>query len=85
MEVLRLYPLSQSELERTAPTFIGTLFSAEQKFLHSGRQGPLLAERIVRGGYPVVQKRTPRRREDWYANYLEPWCSATCPGNDPHG
>jgi uncharacterized protein len=71
MEVLRLYPLSQSELERTAPTFIGTLFSAEQKFLHGGRQGPLLAERIARGGYPVVQKRTPRRREDWHANYID--------------
>lgn len=71
MEILRLYPLSQVELERTRPTFLGTLFSDAQAFQHSGRLGKALAERIVRGGYPVVQKRTPRRRDDWYANYVE--------------
>ncbi len=71
MEILRLYPLSQVELERTRPTFLGTLFSDAQAFRHSGRLGKALAERIVRGGYPVVQKRTPRRRDDWYANYIE--------------
>ena len=71
MEILRSYPLSQVELERTRPTFLGTLFSDAQAFQHSGRLGKALAERIVRGGYPVVQKRTPRRRDDWYANYIE--------------
>jgi len=29
---LRLYPLSQVELERTRPTFLGTLFSDAQAF-----------------------------------------------------
>jgi uncharacterized protein len=71
MEILRLYPLSQIELERARPTFLGALFSDAQSFLHSGSTGKGLAERIVRGGYPVVQRRTPKRRDDWYANYIE--------------
>jgi predicted AAA+ superfamily ATPase len=71
MEILRLYPLSQIELERARPTFLGTLFSDAQSFVHNGRLGKELAERIVRGGYPVVQRRTPRRRDDWYANYID--------------
>src|ERR1700730_6670311 len=33
MEVLRLYPLCQVELERTQATFLDTLFSHEQAFL----------------------------------------------------
>lgn len=32
---------------------------------------PHLVERVIRGGYPVVQKRTSRRRQDWHANYVE--------------
>jgi predicted AAA+ superfamily ATPase len=71
MEILRLYPLSQVELERARPTFLDTLFSDAQSFRHSGSLGKELAERIVRGGYPVVQNRTPKRRDDWYANYIE--------------
>jgi predicted AAA+ superfamily ATPase len=71
MEIIRLSPLSQIELARAHPTFIHTLFSADQKFEHSGREGHALAERIARGGYPVVQKRSSRRREDWYANYID--------------
>jgi hypothetical protein len=71
MEIFRLYPLAQIELARTPPTFLDTLFSAAQEFPHAGREGDKLAERIVRGGYPVVQLRTPRRRQDWLANYVE--------------
>ncbi|MGH8210004.1 MAG: ATP-binding protein [Steroidobacteraceae bacterium] len=71
MEILRLYPLSQIELERARPTFLSTLFGAAQAFPHNGILGKELAERMVRGGYPVVQKRTPKRRDDWYANYVE--------------
>jgi len=71
MEIFRLYPLSQVELARAKPRFLDMLFSAAQEFPHAGREGKQLVERIVRGGYPVVQKRTPRRRQDWYANYVE--------------
>lgn len=71
MEIFRLYPLAQVELARARPTFLDAMFSSAQDFPHQGREGKALAERIVRGGYPVVQKRTPRRRQDWYANYVE--------------
>jgi uncharacterized protein len=71
MEILRLHPLSQVELERARPNFLIRLFSDSQEFNHGGSLGRDLAERIVRGGYPVVQKRTPRRRDDWYTNYVE--------------
>lgn len=71
MEIFRLYPLSQIELARAKPTFLDALFSAAREFPHHGREGKALTERIVRGGYPVVQKRTARRRQDWYANYVE--------------
>lgn len=71
MEILRLYPLAQIELERARPTFLSTLFSEAQAFPHNGSLGEELAERIVRGGYPVVQNRTPKRRDDWYTNYIE--------------
>ncbi len=71
IEILRLHPLSQVELERVRPTFLHTLFSDAKVFPHNGRLGKDLAERIVRGGYPMVQKRTPRRREAWYSNYIE--------------
>jgi uncharacterized protein len=71
MEILRLYPLSQLELERAPATFLNILFGETFSFHHNGRLGKELAERIVRGGYPVAQKRSPRRREDWYANYVE--------------
>jgi uncharacterized protein len=71
MEILRLYPLSQVELERARPTFLSAVFSDARAFPHSGILGKELPERIVRGGYPVIQGRTPKRRDDWYTNYIE--------------
>lgn len=71
METIRLHPLSQSEIERRSPGFIDALFADRPTFEHTGRLGRALAERIVRGGYPVPLTRTPRRRRDWYASYVD--------------
>ena len=72
VEIPRLYPLSQVELERARPTFLSTLFSQEQAFPNGGTLGKELTKRIVRGGYPVVQQRSPKRRDDWVrVNYIE--------------
>ncbi|HSW30649.1 MAG TPA: ATP-binding protein [Longimicrobiales bacterium] len=72
MEILRLFPFSQCELERTEPDFLGCLFSDGFKTRHSERLGPELAERIVAGGFPAALARTaPRRRAAWYRNYIE--------------
>lgn len=71
MEVIRLFPLSQSELGRAKPSFIHTLFGTGKHFAHAGRLGRSLAERIVKGGYPIVQKRLAGRRDAWYSNYID--------------
>ena len=63
IEILRLYPLAQIELERAPPAFLNALFSDRQIFPPGRTLGKEIAERIVRGGYPVVQKRTAKRRE----------------------
>lgn len=72
MEIVRLYPLAQCELEHTKPRFLDELFAGGLKVSHSGRLGAELAERVLAGGYPEPLRRArwPRRR-DWYRDYVE--------------
>jgi predicted AAA+ superfamily ATPase len=63
MEILRLHPLSQSELARKRPGF---------RIQQSARLGTDLAARIAAGGFPAALARpTPRRRAAWYRDYVE--------------
>ena len=72
MEILRLHPLAQSELEGTPAGFLKALFHGEFKAASQERLGKELAERIVAGGYPAALARsTPRRRASWYRDYIE--------------
>jgi uncharacterized protein len=72
MEVLRLHPLAQCELERREPVFIDTLFSGVFPPGTSERLRGGLLERIVKGGYPAALARAaPRRRAAWYRDYVE--------------
>ncbi|MFI5402464.1 MAG: ATP-binding protein [Planctomycetota bacterium] len=72
MEILRLYPLAQCEIERTPPRFLDALFSGSFRTRAYERLGKLLAERIAKGGYPAALARaTPRRRMAWYRDYVE--------------
>ena len=72
MEVLRLHPLAQGELERQAPHFLDQLFSGAFKTRRMERLGSDLAARIVAGGYPAaLQRTTERRRSTWYRDYLD--------------
>lgn len=72
MEILRLHPLSQSELASTEPTFLDRLFGDGFKARPYARLGGELARRIVAGGYPAALARsTPRRRAAWYRDYVE--------------
>lgn len=72
MEVIRLHPLAQGELERQAPGFIDQLFSATFEIRRAQRLGSELAARIVAGGYPAaLQRTTERRRSTWYRDYLD--------------
>ncbi len=72
MELLRLYPLSQCELERRPAGFLDALFAGNFKTKSYKRLGEGLIERIVGGGYPSALARPPgRRRATWYRDYLE--------------
>ena len=72
MEILRLHPLAQCELERRPAGFLDALFSGGFSTGPSERLGPQLAERITAGGYPAALTRTTgRRRATWYRDYLE--------------
>ena len=70
MEIIRLYPFSQRELQQGKPVFLDALFSANFKTRQYERLGQELSLRIVAGGYPAALARnTPRRRAAWYRDY----------------
>jgi hypothetical protein len=72
MEILRLHPLSQSELARKRPAFLEALFAGRFRIQRSARLGTDLAARIAAGGFPAALARpTPRRRAAWYRDYVE--------------
>lgn len=76
MELLSLWTFSQGELEGVSETFVDQLFARD----HDGQPAALAAEsgtdgdlwmRVIRGGYPEVQKRlAPRRRSAWFGSYV---------------
>lgn len=72
MEILRLFPLAQCELNRRKSTFLDGLFEGAFKTRRTERLAGHLAERIVAGGYPAALARAShRRRATWYRDYLE--------------
>ena len=72
MEILRLHPLSQSEIYGVAPNFLDDLFKGGFRTSTSRRLADELPGRIAGGGYPAALARpTARRRANWYRNYLE--------------
>lgn len=72
MEILRLHPLAQSELARSKPHFIDTLFNASFEIATSKRLGRDLATRIAAGGYPAaIARPSGRRKAAWYRDYVE--------------
>ncbi len=74
MEILRLHPLSQSELHRREkPDFLNRLF--EEGF-PAGRRAEPLASRlpglVASGGFPAALLRnSPTRRQAWYRDYVD--------------
>ena len=66
MEIMRLHPLSQSELADRPAQFFDRLFAGAFKTRTYERLGVGLAERVAAGGYPAALARsTPRRRAAW--------------------
>lgn len=72
MEILRLHPLSQSELASSPSGFLENLFERRFRMSNWPRLGIDLAARITAGGYPAALIRpTHRRRATWYRDYAE--------------
>ena len=72
MEVLRLHPLSQSEIHGGVPNFLDDLFHGTFPTSRTLRMGEDLAARITNGGYPAALARsTPRRRANWYRSFID--------------
>lgn len=73
MQVVRLHPLAQCELEsESLPGFLDAVFENRFKTRRTERLGKRLCERIVAGGYPAaLPLPSGRRRTSWYRNYIE--------------
>jgi hypothetical protein len=72
MEILRLYPLAQTELARRESTFLAALMAGAFKTRRTARLVGELADRVVAGGYPAALARPAgRRRAAWYRDYLD--------------
>ena len=72
MEVLALWPLSQSEIEGVDKNFVDRVF-ADSPFSGpiSSEPWPQLLDRILRGGYPeVLSRANPARRKAWFNSYV---------------
>ena len=73
MDIIRLHPFSQSELEGTTPGFPDALFSSEFNIWQdrSDSQEMVIMDKVAAGGYPVALQRSGERRADWYRKYIE--------------
>lgn len=71
IEVLNLYPLSQSEIAGSQNNFIDSLFDKNFKMPTVQRKTSNLPARIVKGGYPEILSRKERDRTDaWFNSYV---------------
>ncbi len=75
MEIVNLFPLSQSEIEGAEGGFAKLLFETSAAFHERAAGRPCdrtdVCRRIVVGGYPEVVRRTEAvRREAWFRSYV---------------
>ena len=75
LQIVRLHPLSQLELEAPpgqAPGFLDSLFGGGFEAGGGERLGDGLGERIAAGGFPAALARpSGRRRAAWYRDYVQ--------------
>lgn len=72
MEIIRLSPLAQSEIEGSSASIVDALFANEPARVADAPKGrPAFVERVARGGYPAALRRVGRRRDAWFTSYLE--------------
>ncbi|MDD7972908.1 ATP-binding protein [Roseinatronobacter alkalisoli] len=72
MEVIRLLPLSQSEIIGTKSNFIDRAFAGEMPSADHIVVGNELIEIVLSGGYPeALGRKRWARKQDWYHGYLD--------------
>ncbi len=72
MEVIRLLPLSQAELEDKKTPFIDRAFAGEKPVFDQAIIGDALIDRVLSGGYPeALGRKRWARKQDWYHGYLD--------------
>ena len=74
IELVRLLPFAQCELNGSNSSFIDRLFNGED-VLSGPFDGPAvideaLVARVLAGGFPEALARKPHRRAQWYEDYL---------------
>ena len=72
MQIVRLHPLAQCELEKqTSHFFLDALFGNGFNIRRTERLGEELCERIVAGGHPEALRRHSRRpRREWHRSHV---------------
>lgn len=71
MEMISMWPLAQTEIERSSTTFIDRVLTAEAPPAHSSNDGKSeYLSRIASGGFPEALTRARSRRADWYRAYV---------------
>lgn len=71
IEILNLYPLSQSEISSSGDNFIDRLFDNNFKSASELKKKNDLVVRVVTGGFPEMLTRKDRERQNaWFKSYI---------------
>ncbi len=72
LEIVRLLPLSQTEILETKSGFIDRAFEAKAPVVDQPVIGDELVETVLSGGYPeALGRKKWVRKQDWYHDYLD--------------
>ena len=72
IDMVPLWPLSQSEVRGGTLNLIDRLFAAEPPWVEDAPIGrEAFASALVEGGYPEARRRTEQRRRRWFRNYVD--------------
>jgi len=71
MEILRMLPLSRSEIDGVTPDFLERVFDGKPKPVPGAIVGDDLVRLVLPGGFPeAIARDSERRRQDWARAYL---------------
>jgi predicted AAA+ superfamily ATPase len=72
METIPLWPLAQSEINASTTNVVDALFAGEPPTVSEAAVGRgAFVSLAAAGGYPEARLRAGRRRDNWFASYLD--------------